>query len=488
MHQPEFDAEGTAMSLPADARIRMEHLIAGFMDGALNSAEEQEFAGLLAHNEARQAYYAQTAVHVMLNLEHERSRVVSFTPPETRPWNWSRIVPLASAALVLFTLGAVIAYRLANPSTPFDGRMLQPEQFASLIMADNAVWNDAETPGAVGARMGKKTLRLKSGSVAIAFDNGAQVVIKGPATFELEQPSETSLQSGSALISAAKDTKFSVRNHATLCSYRDGAFGMTATEKGDGEVHAVGGSVEIKTPNQQQILAAGTSVAFDSRGLRGEAASSQNQDFKELLALLKNIAAGNKAIVQAGGNNILIGWDFRETIWHLPGGDRTVTPTQNHPANASHDVPGVRGTFYHTASGQDSGAHDNSWTTSVMNSVDHFAYITLLVQAPSVTLTGLQSSIAANDSAPYSVNVEISARDAKGPIGENFTVLGSFTPRREAQPFSIFSGAMTLKAGTYYIRFRPTTTPRVSTSWMWFEYVVLKGAAHYTDAIPNTDF
>lgn len=476
------------MSLPDDARLRLDHLIAGFLDGALSSAEEAEFAKLLKHPEARQAYIAQTAVHAMLHIEHERSRVVSFTPPHAASWNWRRIVPLASAAMVLLSLGAVIAYRLVNPSTSFDGRMLQPEKFASLIMADNAVWNDAETPGTVGTRIGKKTLRLKSGSVALAFDNGAQVVIKGPATFELEQPTETALQSGSALVSAAKDTKFSVRNQATLCSYRDGAFGLTATDKGDGEVHAMRGSVDVKTSNQQQILAAGSSVAFDSRGLRGEATSSNNQDFQEMLALLKNIAAGNKAIVQAGGNNLLIGWDFRETILYLPGNDRTVTPTQNHPANASHDVPGVRGTFYHTFSGLDTGAHDNSWTTNIMNSVDHFPYITLIVQAPSVTLTGLEGNIAANDSAPYSVKVEISAKDAKGPVGEDFTLLGSFTPRRAAEPCAIFSGTMTLKTGTYYIRFRPATTPRVSTSWMWFDYVVLKGAVHYTDAVPNTDF
>ena len=474
------------MSLTPEARARLEELIAGFMDGALTPPEEQEFAKLLADPEARKLYYAQSALHGMLHWE--RSTTAQPTVHLARPQR-SRMIPLAAAAMVLLALGAVIVYHSMYPSgSGLDGRMLQPDKFASLMLADNAVWTDANSPSAVGTRFGAGTLRLKSGSVVIAFDNGAQVVVKGPATFELERPAETALQSGSALVSAAKDTKFSVRNQATLCSYRDGPFGIVASEKGEGEVHALGGNVDIKTPAQQQVLAAGSSVAFDSRGLRGDVATAQAQEFKEALALLKNIAQGNKSVPQGGGNNLLIGWDFRETIVFHPGGDLTVTPTQNHPANASHDVPGVRGSFYHTTSGWDSGAHDHSWTTSIMNSTTNFAYITLNVNAQSVTLTGLQLSVAANDPLAYSVNVEISPKDAKGPVGDNFTLLGTFTPHRIARAISAYAGTMTLQPGTYYIRFRPETTPTVTTSWMWFEYVVLRGTAQYTEPIPATDF
>jgi len=474
------------MSLTLEARARLDELIAGFMDGALTLADEQEFAKLLADPEVRKIYYAQSALHGMLNWE--RSVTAQPTVHLARPQR-SRMLPLAAAAMVLLALGSLMVYRSMYPAgSGLDGRMLQPDKFASLMLADNAVWTGAGAPSAVGTRFGAGTLRLKSGSVVIAFDNGAQVVVKGPATFELERPAETALQSGSALVSAAKDTKFSVRNQATLCSYRDGPFGIVASEKGEGEVHALGGNVEIKTPAEQKVLAAGSSVAFDSRGLRGDVATAQAQEFKEALALLKNIAQGNKSVPQVAGNNLLIGWDFRETIRYQPGGDQTVTPTQNHAANASHDVPGVRGTFFHTASGWDSGAHDHSWTTSVLNSTDHFAYITLNVNAQSITLTGLQLSVAANDPVPYSVNVEISPKDAKGPVGENFTLLGTFAPRRISRAVSAYSGAMTLQPGTYYIRFRPATTPTVSTSWMWFEYVVLRGTAQYTEAIPATDF
>src|SRR4051812_20299718 len=66
LYQSKHDREGAAMSLPVDARLRLDHLIAGFLDGALSAAEEQEFAALLTDPEARQAYYAQSAVHVML--------------------------------------------------------------------------------------------------------------------------------------------------------------------------------------------------------------------------------------------------------------------------------------------------------------------------------------------------------------------------------------------------------------------------------------
>ncbi|MGN6370217.1 MAG: LamG-like jellyroll fold domain-containing protein [Phycisphaerae bacterium] len=108
-------------------------------------------------------------------------------PPKTmstaRPsiaigWMW----PMA--AVLFLTLSALVAFLLAQPRL----------SAATLTASIDAVWNSP--PPVTGQHLPRTPLSLRSGLVHLTFDNGADVILEGPANFQVTSPTRLDLSVG----------------------------------------------------------------------------------------------------------------------------------------------------------------------------------------------------------------------------------------------------------------------------------------------------
>ena len=78
---------------------------------------------------------------------------------------------------------------VATPADPARGDVpCNPAAIATLGREVNCLWGPGKLPTTTGSRLGPGTLVLAQGVAQIAFDSGAVVVMKGPATLELQTP------------------------------------------------------------------------------------------------------------------------------------------------------------------------------------------------------------------------------------------------------------------------------------------------------------
>ena len=96
----------------------------------------------------------------------------------------------ASAAAALFV---VLYIHLVSPSKPI---------VATLTDSIHAEWVNPKQAPVTGDEVRAEMYRLRSGIVSLTFESGAEVVIEGPAEYQLLSVNEMSLQSGKALFKA----------------------------------------------------------------------------------------------------------------------------------------------------------------------------------------------------------------------------------------------------------------------------------------------
>ncbi len=94
-------------------------------------------------------------------------------------WMW----PMA--AVLLLTISVVLALMLSQPRL----------SAATLTASIDAVWN-SPSPPITGQHLPRTPLSLREGLVHLTFDNGADIIIEGPATFQINSPTRLDLSVG----------------------------------------------------------------------------------------------------------------------------------------------------------------------------------------------------------------------------------------------------------------------------------------------------
>lgn len=178
----------------------------------------------------------------------------------------------------------------------------------------------------------------------------------------------------------------------------------------------------------------------------------------------------------------LISWDFNNATAINPGCQPSIIPVP-----ASFTASGITGTYSTTASGCDTGKQTwrssvgvlystNTFTAGINN---HFQYMSFTTTVP-VNLQQISFKAGANDNSNFLVNVEISPKNASTPTladpGAGYQTLGSFRVTSFA-PVSKgpISGPGLLQPGTYHIRFRLQSAPRLGTTQFVVQSVQLSG-------------
>lgn len=168
----------------------MNDLLRKLSDGTLTADETRLLNDHLRGNpEACEVYLN----HITLEAQLEREFCQPVKTAQKRrfsPIRLIRPVLAAAAAIVL----AFFLWPQAGSVTPF----------ATVLLSENCSWNSTP-PLAEGARLAAGRLQLASGTAILRFDGGAEVVLHGQTTLELQSAMQARLLSGEVVIRAEGD-------------------------------------------------------------------------------------------------------------------------------------------------------------------------------------------------------------------------------------------------------------------------------------------
>jgi ferric-dicitrate binding protein FerR (iron transport regulator) len=117
--------------------------------------------------------------------------------PRTRPHArkpsraWRRLGAIAAGVLLIIGVLSFLAWPRYGP--------------ARLVAADHAEWEPGAAPSKGGDRLLKRPLVLRTGLIKLAFDNGNQLIIEGPARFTITDEGAITFDQGTltAVVTAA---------------------------------------------------------------------------------------------------------------------------------------------------------------------------------------------------------------------------------------------------------------------------------------------
>jgi len=161
---------------------------------------------------------------------------------------------------------------------------------ATLEKAVDAQWDGSALAAGSSLAQGQH-LRLQSGFAQVAFMNGAEVVVEGPADFEIVAADQGALHTGKLVAHVIERAHgFSVRSQNVIVTDLGTEFGMSADRDGTGRVEVFQGSVRAESPGteaggvQQQILTAGQAAQIAQSGITVDSAGASPQHFVRSLA------------------------------------------------------------------------------------------------------------------------------------------------------------------------------------------------------------
>ena len=272
----------------------VEKLFAAATDGQLSDDDLIKLEALLVDSpHLQQLYtdYCQLAAEVRIQCQGERAlndalqNVEALSAADTSPTpSKSRLqlafllarpktLAISIAALVL----AIIVTTMAVLSPPGSTETQHdPHDFiAKLTHTRDAVWATGQTNNYRGAnlRVGQR-LELKSGQVDIAYHSGAQVLLEGPAVYEVLGVNEGYLHRGSLVGRVTLDSAkgFTVETPFARVEDQGTEFGIEVVQNGAAVVLVLKGKVDFvressgNRPEQRVSLTKDQSASIKTKG------------------------------------------------------------------------------------------------------------------------------------------------------------------------------------------------------------------------------
>ena len=284
-------------------KILLRYLLNKSLDGAITDDEIKDFHKLIADYPDLEEYYVK-CIHLyyvlressigkeigfvnsmalddqiwtdMAKLENSAPKIEILKPKlEPEPEPAPTVRPARNNKLSKFEL---IAFAISTAAVLFIAFLVifSPKknyglEVATLTDQINVQWGDTNTSLRNGERLfiSDEPISLKTGIVKIHYDNDVEVVVEGPALFEIER-SGVYLTYG-RLFSSVSDsgTGFSVETPS--CKFVDlgTEFGVQADINNSAELHVIKGKVQLFAGNSNQkkaseIVHENNAVRFDS--------------------------------------------------------------------------------------------------------------------------------------------------------------------------------------------------------------------------------
>jgi len=188
---------------------------------------------------------------------------------------WVDAAPLIIFGMLMLAVGLVVGMRLGDrepvavqsshelpeqPATVVDDREaaaspLAPQAaptFATLTRTLDSEWEAGALPTHAGARLATGKLRLTKGVAQITFDSGAEVLVEGPAVFELTSARDGTLSFGKLVAHVPPAAiGFTIRTSSAAVVDLGTEFGVIAEAQGATEVHVFDGKVELEVLGEE---------------------------------------------------------------------------------------------------------------------------------------------------------------------------------------------------------------------------------------------
>jgi ferric-dicitrate binding protein FerR (iron transport regulator) len=278
---------------------RLERLLDRYLDEALTDGEKTELEQMLrAEPEARRTFWNHARFHGLLREAGAEGRGRELAGEMPRPRRSIVTATLATlwdhagwAVAAAAVIAAIVGIWLARQQ--IDSHSDQTTSaVAVLTEAVDVEWAPGSEPHSVGAALSPGWLRLKAGLAQIEFNDGARVIVEGPAELEIRSRAEAFCQSGrlSAQVPTAAQG-FTVASRRMTVVDLGTAFGFQAQED-TAEVHVFEGKVQLRgaTAAPKHELLAGEALGVDGHGAWRQFASA-TANFPTAEALEKKAAS-----------------------------------------------------------------------------------------------------------------------------------------------------------------------------------------------------
>ena len=242
------------MKLTDNEILELNDLCNGLVDGILTEPQKTRLARLLAASEEARRFYVR-ALALSASLYTYGSEMQVEAPdavPEARwawlkAWWWS--ASLAAATCLILGFVSWHAIRLNHQEAAAD---LKTDEFvARLTGSKECQWNTQATPLRPDSFVRKgQRLELIRGFAEITFDSGAQVVLEGPASLDVNSAWDATLRRGTLKANVPPEAMgFIISNPSVEVVDLGTEFTMIADASGAADVLVLKGMVEASPHN-----------------------------------------------------------------------------------------------------------------------------------------------------------------------------------------------------------------------------------------------
>jgi FecR protein len=211
-------------------------LLDAVIDGRCDVSDRRRFEELVRDDpRVRSAYLDQMRIHAL--LEWHNGRVSSHLDRVAlRRTRWDVLGRHRRWLAAVLVIGAVLAARLGRGG----------EAIATLIDSQRVAWAEGQTPIAIGARIGPRSIRCLSGTLKLAFDSGAMVTLEGPVYLEVLSGMRIRAERGRIIARVEGAAKgFAIETSNTLVVDRGTEFGVEIDPAGQTGVVVFDGEVDL---------------------------------------------------------------------------------------------------------------------------------------------------------------------------------------------------------------------------------------------------
>jgi hypothetical protein len=251
---------------PTDAELWS--LVEAMVTGAATTAERDRLeARLRVEREARLFYVSYLDLHAHLQWRTRGDSVPSFeaardvgrAPRMGRSrhrsfWTPPRALAAASLAVAAGLLAAVLVHRPGKDEGEGPDLPDAPaNSVAVLINNRNTVWEaDTSLPTETGSALPPGRLKLKAGVAEVAFRGGGEVLLEGPADFDVSAADRGFLHRGKLTAKVAEGAAaLRVGMPGVVVTDLSGECGLLRDEAGVTEIHVFGGRVGADPADRQ---------------------------------------------------------------------------------------------------------------------------------------------------------------------------------------------------------------------------------------------
>jgi hypothetical protein len=245
-----------------------------------------------------------------------------------------RALPAAAAIVLMFSvLGSFAIWgprrgsRVPVPIPLGSGGVISPF-LATLSGASNCVWQGGVMPTYEGARLPAGILRLERGLAEIAFDDGARVLLEGPAAFEVTSTYSGFLHQGRLVARVESPSEGFIVQTPTMQVVDLGTeFGVDVIPSGATEVYCFEGLIEVHPSQGDNEAAVKQRLTAGQAGMISLAGAAQfTSPASPPLPFVRKLPKTSPAV--SGGQVVNIDFNTQESqtfrdrgVYVGPGGD-----------------------------------------------------------------------------------------------------------------------------------------------------------------------